>query len=345
MEVEWTKILEKPDAKYKVDGNTLLKFRVTTEKLNEELESLRKKYADLENQNKEQKGTVENLTAEMNELKSKIANLENENQEKMGSLEGISAEKENEFQTKKNILEETIAQKQSEIEKLQADFSNLQDTLNEKISRISELETLNNDLSEKNKALSERLEAVEPALKEIETQKADLEQKLIEITQLNEKMKNLEDSLVSQQNDHKQELEALQLKQSEELEALKVSYESQIQELKEVHGMTPGEAELTGEEQVIMLRYTGTDFLLVKKKPDEGVVLIMDAQERKWLLTWDINASFIDRRSAERRARSIAKSGWPLPGGARLGMGFDFEIQGDKKIPERLLRDQHEYME
>jgi len=129
------------------------------------------------------------------------------------------------------------------------------------------------------------------------------------------------------------------------VEAMKISYENQIQELKEVHGVPAGEAALTGEEQVVMLRYTGTDFLLVKQKPDEGIVLIMDGQERKWLLTWDPNASFIDRRTAERRARSIAKSGWPLPGGARLGMGFEFEIQGEKKIPERLLRDQHEYME
>lgn len=345
MELEWTKILEKPDAKYKVDGNTLLKFRVTTEKLNEELESLRKKHDDLENKNKEQKETIENLISETNELKSKISSLENEGQEKISGLENqikdITASMESESQTEKNSIEETITQKQTEIDKLQED-------LNEKTARVKELETLNNDLSEKNNALSERLEGVgeiETQKAEIENIQADLEQKLSEISQLNEKIKSLEDSLESQQNDHKQELEALQQKQSEEMEAMKVNYESQIQGLKEVHGVSAGEAALTGEEQVIMLRYTGTDFLLIKQKPDEGIVLIMDGQERKWLLTWDTNASFIDRRTAERRARSIAKSGWPLPGGARLGMGFEFEIQGDKEVPQRLLRDQHEYME
>ena len=356
MEIEWTKILEKPDAKYKVDGNTLLKIRVTNEKLSEELESLRKKYANLENQNKEQKETIENLTNEINVEKSKIGNLESEGQEKISGLENqlkdIAAEKESEFKTQMSTIEETIKQNQTEIEKLQGDISSQQDQLNEKISKITELESLNNDLTEKNKTLSDRLSEVEPALNEsealkteIEKSKTDLEEKLSEISQLNEKIKSLEENLESQQNNNKQELEALQQKQSEELEALKVTYESQLKEIKEVRGVSAGEAELTGEEQVVMLRYTGTDFLLVKKKPDEGIVLIMDAQDRKWLLSWDTNSSFIDRRTAERRARSIAKSGWALPKGARLGMGFEFEIQGDKKIPERLLRDQHEYME
>ena len=140
-------------------------------------------------------------------------------------------------------------------------------------------------------------------------------------------------------------VETLKQHHLDEINAKIDEYEQKIQEIKDSYGLTAREAQLTGTEQVIILRYTGTDFLYVRNKPDEGIVLILDRQENKWLLAWEKESGFIDRRTAERLARSIAKSGWPLPGGGRVGMGFDLEMQGDKAVPERLLRDQHKYME
>jgi chromosome segregation ATPase len=374
MEVEWTKILEKPDGKYKVDGSTLLKFKITTEKLNEELDSLRKKYADLEKQSNEQKDKIKNLEAEAGQLKSKVKKLEKEIEDKTTSLEGqmkeIVGEREVEFKTQIEEAEEKLNQKQAEVEKLERDLSSMKDQLSqtkqkltqvdaqarEKAAKVTELENLKIDLNTKIQTLSDRVNEVEPALKESGDLKAEngnlktsLEEKVSEISQLNEKVKKLESDLEAQganrEDARKQEIEAIAKKHSEEIATIKADYEKQIQALKEVYGKTSKEATLKGDEQVIILRYNGEEFLLVKQKPEEGIGLIMDGQERKWLLVWDANASFIDRRTAERRARSIAKSGWPLPNGARLGMAFDLEIQGEKKVPERLLRDQHQYMD
>lgn len=374
MEVEWTKILEKPDGKYKVDGSTLLKFKITTEKLNEELESLRKKHADLEKQSKEQKDKIKTLETEDGQLKSKVKKLEKDIEDKTASLEGqikeIVGERELEFKTQVAAAEDQLSQKQAAVDKLEKDLSTVKDQLaqtkqkltqidaqaREKAAKVTELENLKIDLNTKVQALSDRISEVEPALTANEALKAEngnlktsLEEKLSEISQLNEKIKKLESEAegqgAKQEETRKQELEALSKKHAEEIKALKAEHEKQLKELKEVHGVPAAESTLKGDEQVIILRYTGEDFLLVKQKPEEGVSLIMDAQERKWLLIWDPKASFIDRRTAERRARSIAKSGWPLPNGARLGMAFELEIQGEKKVPDRLLRDQHQYMD
>ena len=374
MEVEWTKILEKPDGKYKVDGSTLLKFKITTEKLNEELESLRKKHADLEKQSNEQKDKIKTLETEASQLKAKVKKLEKDIEDKTANLEGqmkeIVSERELEFKTQMAAAEEKLSEKQAAVDKLEKDMSTVKDQLSqtkqkltqvdaqarEKAAKVIELENLKIDLNTKVQALSDRVSEVEPALKANEDLKAEngnlktsLEEKLSEISQLNEKIKKLESDAetqgAKQAEVRKQELEALSKKHAEEIEALKAAHEKKLQELKEVHGVPAAEATLKGDEQVIILRYTGEDFLLVKQKPDEGIGLIMDGVERKWLLVWDAKASFIDRRTAERRARSIAKSGWPLPNGARLGMAFELEIQGEKKVPDRLLRDQHQYMD
>lgn len=374
MEVEWTKILEKPDGKYKVDGSTLLKFKITTEKLNEELDSLKKKYADFEKQSKDQKDTIKKLESEANQLKATIKKLEMEVEDKTANLEGqmkdIVNQREADFKAQTTASKEELSEKQAAIEKLENDISSMKEQLTqakqkqsqaegqarEKAAKVTELENLKIDLNTKIQTLSDRISEVEPTLKESEDLKAEnaklktsVEEKLSEISQLNEKVKKLEsetESLRATVEDaRKQNLEAVSKKHAEEIAALKVGYEKKIKELKDVFGHAPTEVSLKGDEQVIILRYSGEDFLLVKQKPEEGIGLIMDSQEKKWLLTWDAKASFIDKNKAERRARSIAKAGWPLPNGARLGMGFEFEIQGEKKVPERLLRDQHQYMD
>jgi chromosome segregation ATPase len=374
MEVEWTKILEKPDGKYKVDGSTLLKFKITTEKLNEELDSLKKKHADLEKQSTEQKTTIKTLENEASQLKSIVKKLEKEIEDKAADLEGqmkeIVSEREGDFKAQMAASEEKLSQRQAAVEKLEKDLSSVKDQLaqakqkfsqaegqaREKAAKVTELENLKIDLNTKVQTLSDRIREVEPALKENEDLKAEsgklktsLEEKLSEISQLNENVKKLESEAetlrATQEDVRKQDLEAISKKHAEEIAAVKADYEKKIKELKDVFGHAPIESPLKGDEQVIILRYSGEDFLLVKQKPEQGIGLIMDSQERKWLLIWDANASFIDKNKAERRARSIAKAGWPLPNGARLGMGFEFEIQGEKKVPERLLRDQHQYMD
>ncbi|HUY00926.1 MAG TPA: hypothetical protein VMV49_15295 [Candidatus Deferrimicrobium sp.] len=359
MEIEWAKIIEKPEAKYKVDGNILLKYRMTTENLNKDLDLLRKKAKDTENQNNKQKITIQELQDQVQQFKTAAEDLQNE-------LNSVINQKDSEISDLSSKFQTDLEQKNAEITKIMSELDNVKNSLtesqtklsdtenqlNEKTSKLSELQEANAELSTKNQELTSHLEKIEPIINEanelktkIEEIQKELVEKNLDISQLNEKIEALEKEKVEIKANHESEIETLKQHHLDEINAKIDEYEQKIQEIKDSYGLTAREAQLTGTEQVIILRYTGTDFLYVRNKPDEGIVLILDRQENKWLLAWEKESGFIDRRTAERLARSIAKSGWPLPGGGRVGMGFDLEMQGDKAVPERLLRDQHKYME
>ena len=355
MEIEWTKIIAKPEAKYKVEGNILLKYRMMTENLNKELDAARKKAAELDDQNKQLKATIDSLQSKLNESKASIENLEGE----IKKLTESASQKEAGYQKKIDAIQNEADQLNSEIEH----FSKELTTLNEKLAetqnklqeseskvldaaaKITDLEREKEGLIEENETLKTNIIKIDEVKDELQTAQQELKEKLSEISILNEKISDEEKLREQIKEDMQNEIEALKVKHHEELNAKIEEYETKMQELKDSYGVSPQDVEFTGKEQVIMLRYTGTDFLFVRKKPDEGIILILDQLNSKWLFVWDQNASFIDRRTAERIARSIAKAGWPLPGGGRVGMGFDLELQGDKAVPERLLRDQHKYME
>ena len=172
---------------------------------------------------------------------------------------------------------------------------------------------------------------LKPKLSELE---GELETKRAEATQLAEKKVELETQLGNMKEEHQKELNAL-----------KEEYEKKIEQFEDKIGLSPEKADIPKDVEVIFLRYTGEEFRYVRHQPEDGMYLILDQQEEKWLLVWDASVSFIDRKSGERLARSIAKAGWPLADGGRIGFAFELELQGEKTVPERLLRDQHEYMD
>ncbi len=240
----------------------------------------------------------------------------------------------NQFDTTQNQLNEL----QNQCAEIQKQLKESEKQLNEKSSQIDELST-------KNQELEKQIEKVKPQLAETKEIKAkidkaqtELEDKISEISQLNNKIQELE-------KQKETEITSLKEQHLKEMESQKADYKQQILDMKTKIGFAREEIKISEEEKVIYLRFTGEDFRYVPKKPDEGIILILDKQEEKWLLVWDAKSSLIDRRTAERIARSIAKAGWTLPGGGRVGMGFKIELQGEKTMPERLLRDQHKYMD
>ncbi len=341
MEVDWSKVIEKPDAKHKVDGSILLKYRSMTEKLNNEVDSLKKKNTELEKQSKAQGATIAKLQNDLKEQLQSAQSLESE-------LQSIVAEKENEHKSQIESIQSELEAAKEELETVRQESSETQQKyveldglLSEKTAKVAELEGKMSDLSTK---ISE-MEASAGSIDELkaklaEAQKA-IDKKDSEVTELNSKIEELEVKL-------KAEIESLNQKHAQEMEEQKNSYEQQIEELEGQHGMSPSQLAKVEKDLLsgtIFLRYTGSDFVIVRQKPEEGIALILDQQEEKWLMVWDSSAGFVERRTAERVARSISKAGWALPSGARVGFGFELEIQGEQSVPDRLTRDQHEYMD
>ncbi|MFX0014267.1 MAG: hypothetical protein ACFFB2_07235 [Promethearchaeota archaeon] len=77
---------------------------------------------------------------------------------------------------------------------------------------------------------------------------------------------------------------------------------------------------------------------------DDEAALIIDENTSKIRVQIPRHFSLIMKKIIERRAQSIAKSGFLVPKTqVRIGAGFDIEISKDEVIPEVLLQEGHKY--
>ena len=97
------------------------------------------------------------------------------------------------------------------------------------------------------------------------------------------------------------------------------------------------------KKQNCFLVFSGKIFTRISEPAESGIRMILDEKEKKWLLYFDEDTQLIDQRTAERQARSISKAGFGTETGERLGIGYELKIIGEKDVPPRLLKDQHEY--
>ncbi len=79
----------------------------------------------------------------------------------------------------------------------------------------------------------------------------------------------------------------------------------------------------------------------------KGIYLELIKDEKAWLFKYsDKDVSFIQRRTALRRAREIAKVGIVNPAtGARVGVGFECKEEVDpyQHLPAKVTRAENEY--
>ncbi|MHA1712789.1 MAG: hypothetical protein ACTSW4_01905 [Candidatus Ranarchaeia archaeon] len=77
----------------------------------------------------------------------------------------------------------------------------------------------------------------------------------------------------------------------------------------------------------------------VETDEDDGtaeVSLFIDENNKKMTLKFSNECSFILRRTAERQARGIQKTGFLATGNHRVGENYELSIEGDQGVPERL---------
>ena len=95
----------------------------------------------------------------------------------------------------------------------------------------------------------------------------------------------------------------------------------------------------------VILQWNGTNWDLVDAKGDHGIFLTMDEEKSEWQFTVTEGEPLIQRRTSLRRANEVAKVGFVLPSGERVGV--DFKVREDvpesANLPERLRRAQRDY--
>ncbi len=401
MTIEWSKVIEKPEAKVKVDGSYLLDQREKIANLEAQVEELTRKIEETSNQlvkskevlettiemhsniSKELKGQLTEKESEINGLSSnldssndeaqklqdelntanqtiqdlnvKISDLENEVQDKSNQINEIEVKIEastaahddlkQKFEEVNQQINTITKEKDEQIAKLEADLANASTEISKtKENSEAEIDELNNKIS----SLNEQISSIqEEKNKEIEALKGSIEE---------EKAKAVEQLKA----DNQKELNDLKADQQKELDDLKASHEEELNGLKsKIEGLTPKEVETpvaepvtgvasyvkkaTQETKEILLRFDGKIFVEEASLNESDINLFLNINEQRWQLSWGPDSSLIDRKTAERQARSIAKTGYKKEN-QRFGASLELELIGQQKIPEALTRDQHEYM-
>jgi hypothetical protein len=91
------------------------------------------------------------------------------------------------------------------------------------------------------------------------------------------------------------------------------------------------------------LEYRDSQFHECKGNPSTDITLKVDDAQKKLILSVPGGVSMIDRRAAERNARSIQKSGFQTSRSGRIGAGYELVVEGHGgSLPDRLKQSPRE---
>ncbi len=93
----------------------------------------------------------------------------------------------------------------------------------------------------------------------------------------------------------------------------------------------------------ILVRITFVETGFVEDKAEGEAYLDLDEQSQIATLSFAPDAGLVTKRMAGRQARGICKTGFQLRNGARIGVGFNLEVQEGESIGETLLQEGHKY--
>jgi len=93
------------------------------------------------------------------------------------------------------------------------------------------------------------------------------------------------------------------------------------------------------------LLYKEKMFVEPVKDNTQGAIAVLELNDdlKKAILTFTPEAGLIDRRTSQRQAQGICKTGFLLGGGKRIGVGCNLEIGSQDILSDRLLQAGHQY--
>ncbi|MFX0135796.1 MAG: hypothetical protein ACFFDN_19290 [Candidatus Hodarchaeota archaeon] len=264
------------------------------------MEELKKRLEERENELNIKNKLIKSKNEEIAELQKEI-----ENYKAVKDAKTIT-----QYETKFNMLQERIQDKDARITNLEKSIKQSNDLLTEYRDYKEKFETLQKEFNEQNSKL-----------KDLENNKAELERKNRDLTY---KVENMEERL------------------EREIKSLKAVHQKEIEKIEKVHSEKVKSLKYKLAPSQIFLKYANKQFIRAMTRPAEGIILILDESQQKWILDYSLEPNLIERKTAERQARSIAKSGFNI-GGNRVGIRYDLEIAEEQAVPEKLLREQHKY--
>ena len=100
------------------------------------------------------------------------------------------------------------------------------------------------------------------------------------------------------------------------------------------------------KEHIVKLLYKDKIFV-EPKGPDDtaGAIAVLEINDstKKAVLTYTPDAGLIDKRTSQRQAQSICKTGFQLESAKRIGTGCDLEVSSSEVISDRLLQAGYQY--
>ncbi|NHI93306.1 MAG: hypothetical protein EAX96_12480 [Candidatus Lokiarchaeota archaeon] len=284
-------------------NDEIVKLKKIIEELKEDNENLRNLADGKEDLTKDVEDQFIEKSKKYEEATAQIEKMENEKKQLMVDYQRL--------EKKMKGQEEDFLKDKKGIE---AKFQKQTEMIKEKDKEILEL-----------KANIEKLEGTikdfQPVLTEAETYRKKLEDSKTEMTSKEGILKHAEEEvqglrfmLQQHKENYEREINSLKAIHAKEIEDLKEKYSKQIDNIKKA-----------SEIPSYYLKYVNKTFSRAFQKP-EGIYMLLDERNGKWILDLTKESNNIEKRTAERQARAIITAGWN-EGGKRLGVKYDLEIK------------------
>ncbi len=289
---------------------------------------------------------IDNLKKELEEKNEKIKQLKQDNEKLRESLDGkenIQIGVQEEFIEKSKMYDDAnikIESLENDKKQLQVDFQRLEKKLKSETEEIQkekkELEAkyekqgealkekdqyilnLKGDIGKLNDIIKEDVAPIKKELSETKNKLNELENELKNkneiLKETESKLREISFKLDSKKDNFEREIQSLKSIHDKEIEKLKSKFTSEISDIKK-----------QGEMPSYYLKYHDKAFIRSISKP-MGTFMLLDSSKEIWILDISNESNIIEKKTAERLARSIATSGW-VEGGKRIGVKYKLEIK------------------
>jgi len=285
--------------------------------LEDEIEKLKKQIQELKEDNEQLRNLVDGKEDLTKDVEDQFIEKSKKYEAAMNQIEKFEMEKK-QHMVDYQRLEKKIKSQADEYERqkqvIEARFEKQGEMVKEKDKEILNLKAQIEKLEENIEGFKPKLAEAEQLKKKIDDLKTETKSKEKLFNHAEEEAQGLRFMLQQHKENHEREINSLKSLHKKELDDLKNKYSKEIDRIKK-------ESEIPS----FYLKYSNKVFTRAFDKP-EGISLLLDDSNEKWILDLTRESNMIEKRTAERLARAISNSGYN-EGGKRLGVKFELVIK------------------
>ena len=285
--------------------------------MEDEIEKLKKEIQELKEDNEKLRDLADGKEDLTKDAQDQFIEKAKKYEDALNQIEKLEMEKKQlmvDYQRLEKKMKSQVDEAERQKQVIETRFEKQGDMVKERDKEILNLKAKIEKLEETIESFKPKLAEVEGFKKKAEGIETEMKSKEGLLKHAEEEAQGLRFMLQQHKENYEREVNSLKSIHQKEIEELKNKYSKEIDKIKK-------ESEIPS----FYLKFVNKSFTRAFDKP-EGISLLLDDLNGKWILDLTKESNMIEKRTAERQARAIATSGYN-EGGKRLGVKFELIIK------------------